>query len=269
MIFFNVEADAPEQIREDLFSQISRMRKAVEARLFDLCAAVQDIIENHEAEALNAAIEEVANRLTTFLEGNRRLGAREKLAYAEALSTVRGVRYASTLWAATRRKGEYTGLNIIHLIGVGAARDAKLRSDAWFNGFDAFVNSLKADGDLRLAVKTIEQIAVSAKSARASFLEAAQRAAIEVYREPLTQAAVWPVCAREWGQGSGFKHRVGDHLEKWFSGQSKLKETLEEVLESLWEQSVIRSLRKVSQENGDGEDGADSNVVAFPERKSA
>ena len=88
------------------------MRKAVEARLFDLCAAVQEIIENHEAEALNAAIEEVANRLTTFLEGNRRLGAREKLAYAEALSTVRGVRYGSTLWAATRRKGEYTGLNI-------------------------------------------------------------------------------------------------------------------------------------------------------------
>jgi transcriptional regulator with XRE-family HTH domain len=269
MIFFNVEADTPEQIREDLFRQISRMRKAVEARLFDLCAAVQDIIENHEAEALNAAIEEVANRLTTFLEGNRRLGAREKLAYAEALSTIRGVRYASTLWASTRRKGEYSGLNIVHLIGVGAARDAKLRSDAWFNGFDAFVNSLKADGDLRLALKTIEQIAVSAKSARTSFLEAAQRASIEVYREPLTQAAVWPVCAGEWGKGPGFKHRVADHLEKWLDAQSKLKETLEDVLENLWDQSVIRSLRKVSQENGNDEADGDSNVVAFPERKSA
>ena len=269
MIFFNVEADTPEQIREDLFRQISRMRKAVEARLFDLCAAVQEIIDNHEAEALNAAIEEVANRLTTFLEGNRRLGAREKLAYAEALSTVRGVRYASTLWAATRRKGEYSGLNIIHLIGVGAARDAKLRSDAWFNGFDAFVNSLKADGDLRIALKTIDQIAVSAKAARTSFLEAAQRAAVEVYREPLTQAAVWPVCAGEWGQGPGFKHRVADYLESWFGGQSKLKDTLEEVLENLWEQSVIRSLRKVSQENGGDDKEADSNVISFPDRRSA
>jgi hypothetical protein len=110
---------------------------------------------------------------------------------------------------------------------------------------------------------------LTAKSARASFLEAAQRAAVEVYREPLTQAAVWPVCAGEWGQGSGFKHRVADHLEKWFSGQSQLKDTLEVVLESLWEQLVIRSLRKVSQENSDGEAGTDSNVVAFPERKSA
>jgi hypothetical protein len=55
------------------------MRKVAESRLFDLCAAAQDIIENHEAEALNAAIEEVANRLETFLAGNRRLGTREKL----------------------------------------------------------------------------------------------------------------------------------------------------------------------------------------------
>ena len=132
-----------------------------------------------------------------------------------------------------------------------------LRSDAWFNGFDLFVNSLKADSDLQLALKTIEQIAVSAKSARASFLEAAQRAAVEVYREPLTQAAVWPVCAGEWGQGPGFRHRVANHLENWFGGQSKLKETLEDVLENLWEQSVIRSLRKVSQENGNDESGAD------------
>jgi hypothetical protein len=74
------------------------------------------------------------------------------------------------------------------------------------------------------------------------------------------------------GMGSGLRvqaPRVADHLEKWFGAQSKLKDTLEEVLLSLWEQSVIRSLRKVSQENGDGEAGADSNVIAFPERKSA
>lgn len=269
MIFFNVESDTPEQIRQELFKQISQMRKAVEARLFDLCAAVQEIIENHEAEALNAAIEEVANRLRTFLDGNRRLGAREKLAYADALSTVRGVRYASTLWAATRRKGEYSGLNIVHLIGVGAARDAKLRSDAWSIGFDAFIKSLKADNDLQLASRTIDQIAVSAQSARASFLDTAQRAAVEVYREPLTQAPVWPVCAGEWGQGSGFKLRVANHLEKWFTSQSKLKDILEDVLESLWERSVIDPLLKVSQHNGTDEPPSDTNVVSFPERRSA
>lgn len=269
MVFFNVESDAPEHIRDELFGQISRMRKAVESRLFDLCAAAQEIIDNHEAEALNAAIEEVANRLKTFLDGNRRLGAREKFAYAEALGTVRGVRYASTLWAATRRNGEYSGLNIIHLIGVGAARDAKLRSDAWFHGFDAFIKSLKADDDLLIASRSIDQIAALATAGRASFLDAAQTAAVEVYREPLTQAPVWSACAGEWGGGPGFKLRVAAHLEKWFNGQTKLKTTLEEVVENLWDQSVIGSLLRLSQESAPDASAGGANVISFPDRKSA
>ncbi|MGD9656551.1 MAG: helix-turn-helix domain-containing protein, partial [Methylocystis sp.] len=151
MLFYNVEADDAEAIRRDLFGQLSRMRKAVEERLFDLCAASQEIIRNHEAQALNAAIEEVANRLNNFLRGNRELGAREQLAHVEAISTIKGVRYASTLWASTRRSGDYSGLNVAHLVGVGAARDARLRSESWFNGLDAFLKSLKADGGLVLA----------------------------------------------------------------------------------------------------------------------
>jgi hypothetical protein len=269
MVFFNVESDSPDHTRDELFGQIGRMRKAVESRLVDLCAAAQEIIDNHEAEALNAAIEEVANRLKTFLDGNRRLGGREKLAYAEALSTVRGVRYASTLWAATRRNGEYTGLNIIHLVGVGAARDAKLRSDAWFNGFDAFIKSLKADGDLQIANRSIDQIAALATTGRASFLDSTQTAAVEVYREPLVQAPVWSACAGEWGRGPGFKHRVAEHLEKWFNAQNKLKTTLEDVVENLWERSVIGSLLRLSQEGGPEAMGNDTNVIAFPDRRSA
>ena len=41
-----------------------RMREEVEGRLFDLCAAVQDIIKHHE-EQVDAAIEEVASLLNS------------------------------------------------------------------------------------------------------------------------------------------------------------------------------------------------------------
>ncbi|MCA8890127.1 MAG: helix-turn-helix transcriptional regulator, partial [Parvularculaceae bacterium] len=227
MMFFNVEADKAEAIRVDLFSQIANMRKAVEERLFDLCAAAEEIIENHEAQALNAAMMEVANRLNTFLKGNRSLGARESLAYVEALNTIKGVRYASTLWASTRRSGEYSGLNVLHLIGVGAARDAKQRSEQWFKSLGAFLKSLKADDDLALAGRSIDQIAASASSSQRTFLDAVQRGGVEVYRDQLSQAGVWGSCASEWGRGPGFKLRVADHLEKWFSAKSELKDTLE------------------------------------------
>lgn len=248
MIFFNVEADDPSAVRADLFQQIAHLRKSVEERLFDLCTAAQDIIKNHEAQALNAALEEVANRLNTFLKGNRSLGARERLAHAEAISTVRAVRYASTLWAATRRSGEYSGLNVVHLTSVGAARDARLRSEGWFKGLDAFLKSLKADSDLTSASRTIDQIAATAASSRAAFLEAVQRGATEVYRESVTQMAPWGQCAGEWGQGPGFKMRVAAHLEKWFGDRTDLKQTLEELIASLWEQNIVAPLMRLADE---------------------
>ncbi len=269
MFFFNVESDDPTGIRAELFNQLSRMRKAVEERLFDLCAAAQEIIENHEAEALNAAIEEVAPRLNSFLKGNRSLGARERLAYHEALSTVRGVRYASTLWASTRRNGEYSGLNFLHLIGVGAARDARQRSDSWFKSLDAFLKALKADDDLALASRTIDQIAASAAASKVEFLEAGQRAGVEVYREPLSQAPVWGVCASEWGRGTGFKHRVADHLENWFDNKSELKETLEDIINNLWDQSVIAPLLRLVEEGAAEAAPTSANVVRFRSRISA
>lgn len=269
MIFFNVEADDAPDIRRQLSNQLSRMRKAVEDRLFDLCAAAQDIIQNHEAQALNAAIEEVANRLNSFLKGNRSLGARERLAHVEAISTIKGVRYASTLWASTRRNGEYAGLNVLHLVGVGAARDARLRSEGWFKGFDAFLKSLKADDDLSLATRSIDQIAASAVGSKRAFLEAAQRGGIEVYREPLSQSSVWSACAGEWGRGPGFKSRVADRLENWFEKEASLKERLDQTVSGLWEQTVIAPLLRLVEEAAPEAQPDADNVVLMRGRVSA
>lgn len=249
LLFYNFDSDDLDTVQTELFSQLSKMREAVESRLFDLCAATQDIIKNHEKQALNAALEEVANRLNTFLKGNRRVGARESLAHVEAITIVKGVRYASTLWASARRNGEYSGLNVLHLVGVGAARDARLRSESWFNGLDAFLKSLKADEGLALAMRSIDQIAASAAESKRAFLEAVLRGGVEVYREPLSQSQVWSTCSSEWGRGGGFKIRVADHLENWFTQRSDLKETLEDMVNGLWEQSVIAPMLQLAQEN--------------------
>ena len=263
MLFYNVEADDAATIRDKLFEQLSRMRKAVEKRLSDLCAASQDIMENHEAQALNAAIEEVAKRLNDFLRGNRDLGAREQLAHVDAINTIKGVRYASTLWASTRRSGDYPGLNIVHLVGVGAARDAKLRSEGWFNSLDAFLKSLKEDKDLALAERSINQIAASAVESKRSFLEAAQLAGVEVYREPLLLSPVmWLGCALEWGHGPGFNQRVVNHLGKWFTQKTELKERLEDMTNGLWEQKVIAPLERLVEENAPEADPTTPGIAA-------
>ena len=264
MLFYNVEADAAASIRGDLFEQLSRMRKAVEERLFDLCVASQDIINNHEAQALNAAIEEVANRLSAFLKGNRGLEARKQLAHVDAINTIKGVRYAATLWASTRRSGDYTGLNVVHLVGVGTARDAKLRSESWFNGLDAFLKSLKADEGLTLANRSIDQIAASAAASKRDFLEATQLGGAEVYRGPLSQSSVWSDCASEWGRGPGFKLHVAEHLEGWFAKKVKLKDRLEQMMNGLWGEKVIAPLVRLVEESA-----PEADFIPFKGRMSA
>ncbi|KAK0349358.1 hypothetical protein LTR94_033469, partial [Friedmanniomyces endolithicus] len=48
MVFFNVQSDDSAPVREALFYQLSRMRTTVEHRLFDLCAAADEVMKNHE-----------------------------------------------------------------------------------------------------------------------------------------------------------------------------------------------------------------------------
>jgi hypothetical protein len=188
---------------------------------------------------------------------------------SEALNTVRGVRYAATLWASARRNGDYPGLNVVHLIGVGAARDARQRSGTWFKALDAFLKSLQADEGLSLATRTIDQIAKGAAASKLAFLDAAQRGGVEVYREPVTQADIWPGCAGEWGRGPGFKMRVAARLERWFASRNDLKDRLEEIVNSLWEQTVILPLLRLVEEGAPEVDLATTNVLHFPSRKSA
>ena len=266
VMFFNAEEDDPESIRVEIFSQLGRMRETIADRLFDLCAATTEILENHEQPAVTAAIEEVAKRLNMFLRGNEKLGTRERHAYDQVLSTVSGVRYASTLWAATRRNGAYQGLNFVHQIGVGAAKDSRLRSRSWFGAFEKFINSLKVDDDLAEAKHSIDQIGIVAEASERDFLEAAQRAATEIYRDPLSQASVWSSCSSEWGRGPGFKNRVIAHLRQWFDEEKpELKDTLDERLNALWNRLVVLPLRELTEEevSVSSQEPHGNNVVEF------
>jgi hypothetical protein len=248
VLFFNAQSDSSDYVRESLLMQLSRMREAAAIRLVDLCAAVDDLIKNHEAEAMTAAVEEVAKRLATFLDAHSKLGERQILPQSEALKTVRGIRYGSTLWACTRRNGQYSGLNIMHQVGVAAARDATRRSARWFTSLEDTLEVLKKDRGLTLAEKTINQIGQSATATRKAFLEAVQRAGIEVYYEPLSKAGVWDECANEWGRGSGFKVRVAQRLEAWFQSQGLLQERLEAMVHALWDRTVLAPLRRLVEE---------------------
>ena len=72
------------------------------------------------------------------------------------------------------------------------------------------------------------------------------------------------VCFRM-GRGPGFKLRVADHLEKWFDQKSELKETLEDIINSLWERSVILPLLRLRRRGSSGGGNCRTERHSLPE----
>jgi hypothetical protein len=160
------------------------------------------------------------------------------------------IRYASTIWAMTRRNGDYSGFGAIHHIGAGNARDALLRSASWFERLQGLLETLKQDSGLLLAEKTIQQVEESVWVWKRSFAEIARAAAIEVYKQPLeSDHQLWNDCATQWGKGPGFKGRVLTRVRNWFEKHTDLNDEIERLMTVVWEKNVIGQLARLANES--------------------
>jgi len=250
ILFFNVKKDDAAKVRGLLIEQIVRLRKSHEERLLDECAAADEVIRHHETQAFTSAVQAVADQLSNFLGAHAPLPPRVRQPSAELIEAMNAIRYASTIWAMTRRNGEYYNFSVSHQVGAGGAKDALLRSRTWFEKLQGVLDTLKHDEDLALAQKTIQQVEVSADGWRRAFAEAARTAAVEVYRGPLeADIALWSDCSAQWGAGPGFKHRVERIIRDWFEAQTELNQKLENVMAALWDQTVVRPLERLSNES--------------------
>jgi transcriptional regulator with XRE-family HTH domain len=272
ILFFNAKKDDAAKVRADLIEQLIRLRKSYEDRLLDECAAADEVVRHHETQAFTAAVQAVADQLGNFLGAHAPLPPRVRQPSAELIEAMGAIRYASTIWAMTRRNGEYYNFSVSHQVGAGGAKDALLRSKTWFEKLQGVLDTLKQDGDLVLAQKTIQQVEVSAEGWRRTFAEAARTAAVEVYRGPLeADVGLWSDCASQWGAGPGFKVRVERIIGAWFEAQTELNQKLESVMAALWEETVVRPLERLSDESaGEPADGIrPANVVPFARRVPA
>lgn len=267
ILFFNAHDDDPTAVRLSIYDQVLRLRAASQERLLDECAAAAEIMDNHEKETFTAAVQEVADRLGHFLDAHRSLGSRVRAVQDTLTVSLGEVRYASTIWAMTRREGESYNFSTSHQLGVGSARDANLRTANWFERLQGVLDTLKQDADLALAARTIVQIETGIAGWRRDFAEAARSAAIEVYRGPLeSDRALWLQCVLQWGAGKGFKARVTQLLRNWFENHTDLNDELERILAVAWDQQMISRLERLTNEDfgSDAEVLRSATVVRFP-----
>ncbi|MEZ5904357.1 MAG: hypothetical protein R3C69_04355 [Geminicoccaceae bacterium] len=130
VLFFNVESDDAAKVSRAVGSTGADARASVPgAGCSTLCDAATEIgrepTGKHAVTAAIGAGRPAAEYVSSGVMESA--GARERHAYEEALSTVRGNRYALSLAGLAS-----AWPNIVHQVGVGAARDARLRSRDWF-----------------------------------------------------------------------------------------------------------------------------------------
>lgn len=206
-----------------LETRIDAMRAFEERRMVQQVEDAKSFLENLENERISLARAEVDRRLSTTFIANAPTGAPLRDPLEGLYSAIKDCRYASQVYAACRRCGNYWALDAYASVRSGASRAAT----DWLGEFDVIM-----DGALKALEQDVELInAIEHVRLRRSQYEHGSVSAVDTYGESVganveaalsPARALWEACTNEWGRGSGFKDRVIRHLAQWSRNQNSL-----------------------------------------------
>ena len=238
-LFFDVLSDDPSAVCDQLAGCIGRMRSAQALRIVEAGKAAEELIRRHGQAQTQEAHEKVRKRLRIFIGQHRELGSPVGGPGRSFLGEITHT-HAGTVWATTRRKGTWPGLNAYHWLGDGTAVEAKARSQSAFLGLDEQIANMLADPELEPACDYLTELRRAAATWRERFLADATASGREVFRALLFgDDKVWDDCEHHWGGGSGFRDRVRERLGKWFDSHGDMAAAVEAKVQSSWREAFL------------------------------
>jgi hypothetical protein len=166
--------------------------------------------------------------------------------------------HARTLWAATRRAGQFWNFNVFQYLGDGAAAEAKVRSAKVIAGLTEIIESQRGDPELASTYDMLAQILANGEQWEADFVNAARHHAVAIYSEPLGRdQGLWDDCEAPYGTGrGGYREGVAAHLREWFEENAELREELDRRVNRAWTTSVIEPLLRAAGSTGEASTGS-------------
>lgn len=150
-------------------------------------------------------------------------------------------RYASVIYAACRRNGTYSKLNLYAAVEAEASQAATRWLDDLMNAIFSKLNALEQEPSFQRILDDIRLRKNLYQSAQFEVIRRyADQISTQVYSE-LKDDPVWQMCGQEWGRGNGFKSKVIEHMETWSRKQQRI--TAHEHTEA---DNLIWLLREVS-----------------------
>lgn len=204
-------------------TMLSVYRSTVNAHLEQEVRDGATFLGSLDRQRVDLARQKVDSELQKTFVANRPSGVPLRDPLEGLYSGIRGCRWASQVLATCRRNGDYGAMDAYAAVRWGASTHIT----AWLRPLHAALESrlrtLEADPDF---VEVADHIRLRRKQLADGYVAVigryADRVRGEVW-ERLHGDAVWTACWREWGQGTGFKERVLNHLARWSRAQDALE----------------------------------------------
>lgn len=245
---FDAAADDPAELSEFLAGKLDAMRAAQAVAGRQTIDAIRQMLENVKEAAAMAALAAVNNDLRIFAKRHRQLKASRTPVHERLIDAIRS-HHPRTLWAATRRNGEFWNFDVYQHLGDGAAADAKRRAGAPVAGLREIIANKLADKNFASARGFLGQLQEDIANWEADFVRAARHHAVTVFRPELATASeLWAECENFYGCGGGFRDDVARVVRAWFEEEEDLQDQVARKIERAWQSSVLKPLRKAAGE---------------------
>ncbi len=249
--FLNIASESPKIVAENLAQRLIALRRKHADRLKDTQDRAARLVADYSQKSARKIREKVREVIGSLVQRLPGLRARMKRMEEDALSAL-ATFHASTVWATTRRQGEYYNLNLYSFLGSCARTDAKERSEEAYYRIIAKLDEMLEDQEFDLAWPFLGEVKLYLDQSRERFLRRVQSEGEDVFRPALHDATdLWARCVQRWGQGPGYKMDVVGMIGSWFRAdeQRHLHDAFELAVGSAWDEEMIAPIRRLCAKN--------------------
>ncbi len=232
---YNANSDSPTPLLTFFGDKIRQLRMSQSHRIAQISGELDRLIRDHESVLLATAQTELFRRLSIFVRQHQQLPARTAPAHLRLDRAIRE-QHQRSVWATANRAGSWPALDVYYYLGVGAAIDAKKRTNPCVEGLKELLSNMIGDETLAPAHGFLRELQINAGTWRDEFVSIVTRLGESNFRPALRDAGnVWRRCSDRYGMGPGYRDDVADYLRGWF------EDGAQEELHALLEQNMIRA----------------------------
>jgi transcriptional regulator with XRE-family HTH domain len=215
--FFNAKYDDLTPVRDSLLRALEHMRRERREQIELLARQVDSLIANREREEAAATLQEALRPVRAWLQQNRE-GREPTGAVQRSLITAISTVHPASVRASVRRHGSWQNLDYYYQLGFEAKRIAAQYTKSRVDELGVIVNNLLHIEDLAPAHGILSELLAKANDFVESLLRKAQLTGQTLYEDALrSDVSFWQQSAEQWGVGSGYRERVANVSDLWFS----------------------------------------------------